>query len=228
MIIIPDIHGRTFWKDVVKEGEQVIFLGDYLDPYPWEKISREEAIENFKEIIQYKKDHPETICLIGNHDCAYVFETYRIRSRFDYDNAEEIHKLFTDNHDLFQIAYTVPGIFFSHAGIIDDWVNRVIPEDKRAIPELTQYLNEQFQDNPESLVRPFSIVSYVRGGYFESGSIMWADVIEHLEKVYDENYYQIFGHSQQQENPIITDHYAMLDCRKAFKLDPETINLTII
>ena len=36
MIIIPDTHCRTFWKDAVRkkgETEKVIFLGDYLEPY---------------------------------------------------------------------------------------------------------------------------------------------------------------------------------------------------
>ena len=40
-IIIPDIHGRDFWRWVVahrKEEETVVFLGDYLDPYEDEWI----------------------------------------------------------------------------------------------------------------------------------------------------------------------------------------------
>ena len=34
LIIIPDIHGRPFWRRAVEEypGEEFIFLGDYLDP----------------------------------------------------------------------------------------------------------------------------------------------------------------------------------------------------
>ena len=57
MIIIPDIHGRTFWKSAVEQkekDEKIIFLGDYLDHYDYEKnsenelITTENAIENFK------------------------------------------------------------------------------------------------------------------------------------------------------------------------------------
>ena len=38
IIIIPDVHGRTFWREAIekyrnKENTQIIFLGDYLDPY---------------------------------------------------------------------------------------------------------------------------------------------------------------------------------------------------
>ena len=36
MIIIPDVHGRKFWRNAVKgfETEKIVFLGDYVDPYP--------------------------------------------------------------------------------------------------------------------------------------------------------------------------------------------------
>ena len=50
MIIIPDVHGRSFWKEYVKghEEEDIIFLGDYLDPYGYEGIHCKDAIENFR------------------------------------------------------------------------------------------------------------------------------------------------------------------------------------
>ena len=38
IIVVPDVHGRTAWKNVIpyanKEGYEIIFLGDYHDPYP--------------------------------------------------------------------------------------------------------------------------------------------------------------------------------------------------
>ena len=51
MIIIPDIHGRTFWKQAIqgKETEDIVFLGDYLDPYSDEGISGADALLNFRE-----------------------------------------------------------------------------------------------------------------------------------------------------------------------------------
>lgn len=73
MIIIPDVHGRLFWKDAVakrKDGEMVIFLGDYLDSYE-STINREsfkKSFENLKEIIEFKKTNEDTcILLFGNH-----------------------------------------------------------------------------------------------------------------------------------------------------------------
>ena len=41
MIIIPDVHGRTFWRQAVNDylgKEHILFLGDYLDPYAYEGI----------------------------------------------------------------------------------------------------------------------------------------------------------------------------------------------
>ena len=37
ILVIPDVHGRTFWKEpvckLIESVDKVIFLGDYLDPY---------------------------------------------------------------------------------------------------------------------------------------------------------------------------------------------------
>lgn len=46
LIIIPDVPVRSFWRDAVKEhpGGNIIFLGDYLDPYSSEEIADEGAI----------------------------------------------------------------------------------------------------------------------------------------------------------------------------------------
>ena len=43
VLVIPDDHGRGFWKEFVKghENEMIVFLGDYVDPYPHENISVE-------------------------------------------------------------------------------------------------------------------------------------------------------------------------------------------
>ena len=47
ILILPDIHGRTFWKkpcENPKEFDLIIFLGDYLDPYESiDGITKEEA-----------------------------------------------------------------------------------------------------------------------------------------------------------------------------------------
>ena len=72
LLLLPDIHGRPFWKKAVEENldkvDKVIFLGDYLDSYPYENITRKDAIRNFQEILDFKRGSPEKIILLlGNH-----------------------------------------------------------------------------------------------------------------------------------------------------------------
>ena len=71
ILIIPDIHGRSFWKKAVDENmdkvDKIIFLGDYLDPYPWENITRKEAISNFDDIIKFKIDKRPWIPWLTTH-----------------------------------------------------------------------------------------------------------------------------------------------------------------
>ena len=73
VLIIPDVHGRDFWAEPVMANldKEIIFLGDYLDPYPQEGISKERAIEVFDEILGLAREHKNITLLIGNHDGGY-------------------------------------------------------------------------------------------------------------------------------------------------------------
>ena len=107
MIIIPDIHGRSFWREAiekVKEDEEIVFLGDYVDPYDWEGFTREDAIKDLEDVIELKKAGPDKITiLLGNHDFQYVDFENDFRSRYDYKNAPKIHGLFLENIELFDV-----------------------------------------------------------------------------------------------------------------------------
>ena len=71
IIIIPDVHGRTFWKDAVYkyrnvEGVHIVFLGDYLDAYKdIDGIEAEDAIANFEEIIDVARSANNITLLIS-------------------------------------------------------------------------------------------------------------------------------------------------------------------
>lgn len=237
-LIIPDIHGRQFWKNAVSQYEdkveKIIFLGDYLDPYPDEGITRKDAIRNFEEIIDYKTNNKDkVVLLLGNHDLHYWSKEFHTRSRYDSSNAYHIIEDFKTHRSLFELAHEeIIGnkkYLFSHAGLMNSWVER----NKKVIGEIT----------PDSLtrllysangIRALTDVSSYRTWFGEdSGSIVWSDVREKIDlddsieyniipnddsivKEYD---YQIFGHTQQSKNPMITNKWACLDCRKAFILD---------
>lgn len=216
ILIVGDVHGRTFWqeaKNLINEMDRVIFLGDYLDPYSYEGVSREQAIEQFKEIIRFKKDNPEkVILLLGNHDCAYCYD-FGDASRYDYENEVGIKKLFKDNMDLFRLYYFADFCLFSHAGVTNDWLKNSIKTNI-----------DGFLDKTAKEIIPYLWdVSFMRGGWANTGSLIWSDVREGDR---EETFYQVFGHTQLEQNPIITDKWTCLDVRRCFLLDTETKKIT--
>ena len=62
ILVIPDIHGETFWKEPVQkyleQVDRIIFLGDYLDPYRshLEKYNFDAIYNNLMEIIDLKQN----------------------------------------------------------------------------------------------------------------------------------------------------------------------------
>ena len=104
LIVVPDIHCRDFWKKVLTiKDKKIIFLGDYLDPYPYEGLSFENGINGLKQIIDFKKNNPERVTLLlGNHDFNYFWQ-FNWASRFNRRYSETIHYLFADNLNLFDI-----------------------------------------------------------------------------------------------------------------------------
>lgn len=211
ILIAPDVHGRTFWhkaKELVSNVDKVVFLGDYLDPYPSEGITKEQAIEEFKDIIQFKKDNMDkVILLLGNHDGAYAYN-FGSASRYDYKNEDTIKELFNNNRELFQLHYLHDKYLFSHAGITNYW--------------LSKYFNvsiDEFLSLPESEIIPkLWTLSAFRCGSDETGSMIWSDVRE-LDR--ESTYFQIFGHTQLISEPIITENWACVDCRKLITINSD-------
>lgn len=212
ILIIPDVHGRKFWHkapEIINSVDKVVFLGDYLDPYPCENISKLDAIREFKDIIEFKRSNPDkVILLLGNHDCAYCFN-FGSASRYDYKNKVEIKSLFKKTMDIFRLYYKEGRYLFSHAGITNDWLKTYLPE----------YDVERFTTLTTKELIPFLWkISFHRGGYDNTGSIVWSDVREGDR---ESTFYQIFGHTQLEKDPIIDNTYACLDVRRCFLLDTE-------
>lgn len=220
ILIIPDIHGRSFWKESCNNwNETIVFLGDYHDPYG-EYVSnepnRKESLDNLKELVEFVKNKRNTsdiICLLGNHDCHY-FNT-NDRCRFDYKHSEEIKELISDLRPQLYFEYEdltteQPNKYlFSHAGITNNWLhfNKLKLEDIYTI-DITKN-------------SPLNQIPFSRGGYDMYGSCIWNSVSDYVGAYHIPDYYQIFGHSWSTE-PIISKDFAMLDCCKAFILDTET------
>ena len=212
ILINPDIHGRVFWKYSIEhkdEFDKIIFLGDYLDAYSPDLLVNEK--DNFKEIIQFKKDNlDKVILLLGNHDCHYINSKILHSSRYNPFKASIYHKLFNDNLDLFQLVYIYNKYLFSHAGVYEEWLkmcdlnlNNLINYD---LDKLASYLN---------------VLDYYRGGYGNVGSCIWADIQDSETEKLLKGYYHIFGHTQLKFK-VSTSEFSCLDCRVPFSLDSET------
>ena len=229
MIIIPDVHGRTFWKDSVNDSDQIVFLGDYLDPYPGEGIKLEDTLENFKKIIEYKKSNPSrVILLLGNHDFMYIHDKHiRMACRHDFTNEPQITSLFYDNRDLFQMSYKIDynnkTVVFSHAGIMPEWIenHKDIFGENSGIKEVSDISNKLYSDSNEKFIRSLLDYSLFRGGIKAFGSMIWSDVRERFEYLLEpENeVFQIFGHTQLKDKPLKYPNFACIDCRRSFTLD---------
>ena len=225
ILVCGDIHGRKFWKEPcsdIGDYEKVVFLGDYLDPYDFENISVQDSINNFIEIIDFKKENKDkVILLIGNHDLPYFSKDYYNLSRYHCRHSEKYHstisRQFEENRDLFQLAYVYNeqtlslkkeynDILFTHAGVESGWLEYVVNCDETDVNKIADVINGLL--NSEIGMRKLYCVTPRRGGNDRYGSCVWADVNDMLSDISDakENYTdikpihsikQVFGHTLQ-------------------------------
>ena len=180
LLIIPDVHGRDFWKEAVdcNKYERIVFLGDYTDPYDIEGITNEGAVDNFESIIAFKQNNPDkVVLLLGNHDLHYYSDYYYELAggvRYDPISAIILQRLFQDNSQYFQLAWETDWgnkhYLFSHAGITMSWFMRNLHQIQK--PDAT-HLNRLLKTNEglETLAQ----VGAIRWGPYPSGSAVWAD-----------------------------------------------------
>ena len=227
ILVIPDIHGRTFWKndiDMFPKEEypnlDIIFLGDYLDPYEsLEGINRIQAINNFNDILEYARNDRRIHLLIGNHDMHYWYNA-PYKSRVDAKNYDKIKDMFLQNFTLFNVAYDKKinrrNFLFTHAGVTKQWFEHLKFVGKTALlihkdkltddqKEFCKFL-ENFEPDAEHLNKlklnfqgqaNLWMCSWVRGGDDKCGSCIWEDLREWYYKGTEiPKLYQIFGHSR--------------------------------
>lgn len=221
LLIVPDVHGRDFWRDPCyehyNEFDKIIFLGDYLDHYR-DESTREHDIETLEDIISFKKEHlDKVILLIGNHDCPYIWpDTYgralgSYWCRHDNKNHKKINEIFNDNIDLFTLAWDCPykesKLLITHAGVNQGYKG-ICGTDASQINDF--FLKGETKGMPN--VIGLAGVSWYRGGHDKWGSPVWADVNEHINWEVKE-VYQIFGHTYSYEI-LVEKYFMMLDIGK--------------
>lgn len=217
--LVPDPHGREFWHDIeskVNDLDLIIFLGDYLDPYPHEGITVEKAIEEFKLILEFKDKNPNKVILLtGNHDWGYINKEFPDPSRRSYSHYGEIHQLFMSNINKFQLIYRIDNYLFSHAGVYEDWL------------KCCEFTLEDLEDFNRFIDKDWpalTCTSFLRGGWGHFGSCIWADIREYKNEK-PKGYKQIVGHTQLEKGAFIEDDISCIDCRHCFILNTKANTL---
>lgn len=148
-VVIGDIHGRSVWKLIVhmENPDMVIFIGDYFDSFD---IKGVEQIQNFKEIIEYKKTSgKEVIMLIGNHDYHYFPEIGNTgTSGYQKGIAPNIIQIIDENRKHLQIAYQMDQFLFSHAGVSSEFMDHTFGVGGWKVETIVDDLNEMFKYRP--------------------------------------------------------------------------------
>jgi predicted phosphodiesterase len=150
IVALGDTHGRDIWKQIVKVEEdfdKFIFIGDYFDTR--EGIDASTQIQNFKEILEFKKANPDKVfLLIGNHDfhylkgCGETYSGYQQYAAMDIN--EVLQPAITSGH--MQICHVFDEYIFSHAGLTLTWCEN----NEIDLYNIEESVNVRFMKNMES------------------------------------------------------------------------------
>ncbi len=204
-LIIPDLHGKDVWLNAINIAhEAVLFLGDYFDYFDPEK-----EIENFFEILNYKKVHSRTILLLGNHELSYISG---IDQKYSGFHSETFHLISSVLEELIskrwlKVAHAIDErTICTHAGISTAFcIQNNIPLDLNAI-ELAQHVNDLFLTNR----KPFALGNNHYHGNSIYASPLWIRP-EMLQVSRYENLFQIVGHTQHESLTIVDDAICFTD-----------------
>ena len=222
-VVIGDVHGRSLWKLIVNQEnpDRVIFVGDYFDSF---EISGVEQIQNFKEIIEYKKTSgKEVIMLIGNHDHHYFPEVgYTGTSGYQSGIAPSINQVIDENREHLQIAYSFGEFLFTHAGVSPTFMDGEFGEEGWVEDNVVELLNDLFKYKPKSFdfngMDPYGDNTYQTPLWIRPRSLM--AVNKKHDKGLKKKYIQIVGHTQVKKLDLIGSQktaggrYYFIDCQE--------------
>ena len=223
-VVIGDVHGRSLWKLIVNQEnpDRVIFIGDYFDSF---EISGVEQIQNFKEIIEYKKTSgKEVITLVGNHDHHYYPEVgYTGTSGYQSRISPSINQVIDENRQHLQIAYSFDEFLFTHAGVSPTFMDGEFGEEGWVEDNVVELLNDLFKYKPKSFdfngTDPYGDNTYQTPIWIRPRSLM--AVNKKHDKGLKKKYIQIVGHTQVKKLDLIGaqkaagGRYYLIDCQES-------------
>jgi hypothetical protein len=267
IITIGDIHGREIWKDKLfgsyqsfetwaKEVEngahevlsdlypyhqydKIVFVGDYVDSFTY---GNAEILQNLKDIVLFKKTFPDrVVLLIGNHDVHYIIQDqicsgYRPEARFD------LNKIYTENEDLFQLAFEIEAsefegrknrrIIWTHAGITGGWfklLDGAFKSEKHKYREILKDYRESSISEKLNVAWKLKLPTLFLVDFYSGGMSQWAGPVwvrpDLLKWENISGYDQIVGHTpkrsivkiwspepSEESNPEARDLIVLTDC----------------
>jgi hypothetical protein len=151
IIVIGDIHGRDIWKQIVSvenlDNDKWVFIGDYFDSR--EGIDVSTQIQNFKEILEFKKANPDkVILLIGNHDFHYLKGCGETYSGYQHYAAMDINEVLQPalTSGYLQVCHVYDEYIFSHAGLTKTWCEN----NEIDLYNIEESVNVRFMKNMEA------------------------------------------------------------------------------
>ena len=204
IIALGDTHGRDIWKQIVKVEEdfdKFIFIGDYFDTR--EGIDASTQIQNFKEILEFKKANPDKVfLLIGNHDfhylkgCGETYSGYQQYAAMDIN--EVLQPAVTSGH--MQICHVFDEYIFSHAGLTNNDID---------LYNIEESVNVRFMKNMESFKFEYG-ENLDRSGDDVTQSPLWVR-IPSLFRDMVKGFTYIVGHTTVKEMHMASNIVA-IDC----------------
>jgi hypothetical protein len=209
IIALGDTHGRDIWKQIVKVEEdfdKFIFIGDYFDTR--EGIDASTQIQNFKEILEFKKANPDKVfLLIGNHDfhylkgCGETYSGYQQYAAMDIN--EVLQPAVTSGH--MQICHVFDEYIFSHAGLTKTWCEN----NEIDLYNIEESVNVRFMKNMESFKFEYG-ENLDRSGDDVTQSPIWVR-IPSLFRDMVKGFTYIVGHTTVKEM-YMASNIAAIDC----------------
>lgn len=223
-VVIGDVHGRSLWKLIVNQENpnRVIFIGDYFDSF---EISGVEQIQNFKEIIEYKKTSgKEVITLVGNHDHHYYPEVgYTGTSGYQSRISPSINQVIDENRQHLQIAYSFDEFLFTHAGVSPTFMDGEFGEEGWVEDNVVELLNDLFKYKPKSFdfngTDPYGDNTYQTPIWIRPRSLM--AVNKKHNKGLKKKYIQVVGHTHVKKLDLVGaqkaagGRYYLIDCQES-------------
>ncbi|MDR2232978.1 MAG: metallophosphoesterase [Tannerella sp.] len=221
ILIVPDVHGRDFWLPALDYPGEVIFLGDYTDPYPQENLTQEDAYRGLLKIVDFKRQNPERVTLlIGNHELHYYARSFGSSGRFSSEYYPKYNEILTGDStkSFFKVCKQIDNYLFIHAGLTKGWYDL----HYRDFAHLGSTLEEQLTNVFFAKMHIFHEASWkYRGGLDDAGSPFWADYreLEDEKEPFNPDIYQIIGHTLIMDpDPVIRSNFSMLDNRQLYVL----------